>query len=352
MIVAHYRPDEGKGVGGLDAAIDAMTQWQRRAGAEIIEVGAPPVSGPPAAAIHHFHGLWHPWHSDLTRILARDGHPYVVSPHGMLEPWAFRHKFWKKLPYFHLRERGHLARAARLIATAAPEAANLAGHFPRTPVETIPLGRASDTRPDHAAARAALGWSGDPRRTILYLSRLHEKKGLHLLLEAMAPMHLGPFCRLVVVGDGDPDYVRRVRDLAETNRRTLPRIDWLGAIWGEGKWPFLQAADLFCLPTHSENFALAVLEALQVGTPVLTTTGTPWGDLAAGRDGVVVTEPEIESIRRGLLRFVTGPPWSPERREALADWAHATFHWGHLADHHLSLYGRVVGESSRAGYSD
>jgi glycosyltransferase involved in cell wall biosynthesis len=96
---------------------------------------------------------------------------------------------------------------------------------------------------------------------------LHPKKGLDLLLRALAVTELPEMSRLVIVGGGDPYYVSKLRSLAASLADRLPKIDWVGEVWGAARWPYFQGANLFCLPTHSENFGLAVLEACQVGTP-------------------------------------------------------------------------------------
>ena len=341
MKIAHYRPDPGKGVGGLDAAIDALVASLRDGGQRTVEVAAEPESPPEGADIHHFHGLWHPWHSRLANTLVSTGRRYVVSPHGMLEPWAWRHKLWKKLPYYLLLERRYLAQAHALVATAEPEAANLRERFPKSTVAAIPLGLTSDRGPDYARARAQLGID-DRLANLLYLSRLHEKKGLHLLLEALAGMNLRPFCRLLVVGDGPPDYVAQVRAFATAHAARLPEIRWPGAVWGARKWRYLEAADLFCLPSHSENFGLAALEALQVGTRILTTHATPWPSLLDDPAAGIFVEPDVESIQRGLMRFLRERDWSERQRAELAAWTHRRFDWTRLGGDYLALYQRVL----------
>src|SRR4029434_11266956 len=112
-----------------------------------------------------------------------------------------------------------------------------------------------------------------------------------LLLDALATTELPPETRLVIVGGGEPAYVHSLRSAANSLATRLPRIDWIGEIWGDARWPYLQGADLFCLPSHSENFGLTLLEACQVGTPVLTTTATPWGEWLRS-DLVFIAEPK------------------------------------------------------------
>lgn len=258
----------------------------------------------------------------------------------MLETWAWRHKRWKKWPYYHLVEKFHLRRARTILATAPAEAARLRDVLPGMRVEVLPLGLTGGARADYHGARAALGWKPE-ERVLLFLSRLHVKKGLELLIEALAQGPLHPRTRLVVVGGGEPAYLSQLRDLARDRYVNLPLIDWIGEVWGEKRWKYFQGADLFCLPSHSENFGLAVLEALQVGTPALTTTTTPWA-LALGDDRGYIAEPTVASVKRQLDRYFAEPPWSLERRQALADWAWARYHWDALAPSYVELYRSIA----------
>jgi glycosyltransferase involved in cell wall biosynthesis len=285
----------------------------------------------------HFHGLWQFAHARLSRECVKRGLPCVVSPHGMLEPWAWKHKGWKKRPYFRLVERSHLSRVSALLATSEDEAAQLRRFFPRQKVEVIPLGLTGNARPDYGNVRAALDWRED--WVLLYLSRIHPKKGLDLLLEALVGLEgrVPAETRLVIVGDGDPDYLRKLRDYCSTNEARLPRIDWVGPVWGEERWKYFQGADLFCLPSHSENFGLAVLDACQVGTPVLTTNTTPWGACLGDGRGFIAS-PTAASVREGLERFFSTGKRDDAERGALADWAWGEFHWDSLGRRYMEFY--------------
>ena len=332
MKVVFFTPPAEQRIGGLDAAIDGMRGALGRRG---IAVGGelPAQAGD---CVAHFHGLWQPRHARLARECRARGIPYAVSPHGMLEPWAWRHKRWKKWPYFQLVEKGLLAHAQALLATAAPEAARLRRFAPGQRIETLPLGLTGEAEPGYENARKELGWAAE-ERVLLFLSRIHVKKGLHLLLEALATRQPSGPVRLVIVGDGDPAYTARVQRYAKDHARTLPRIDWIGAVWGEGRWKYFQGADLFCLPTHSENFGLAVLEACQVGTPVLTTVETPWAlELGDGRG--YICAPRMEDVREALTRYFSSERWTPDARAALSEWAWTRFHWDALAERYIAFY--------------
>lgn len=336
MKLVFCTPPPEQRTGGLDAAIDGLRSALSRRGIAVHDESAALEAG----ALVHFHGLWQPAHAPLARECAARGIPYLVSPHGMLEAWAWRHKWWKKWPYFHLVEKGHLARAQALLATAPAEARRLQKIFPRNRVEILPLGLTGGARPNYEDARRQLGWTPTDR-VLLFLSRIHVKKGLDLLLRALASDPVPPDLRLIVVGDGAPAYTRTLQNFAEEHSAALPPIEWKGAVWGEQRWPYFQGADLFCLPTHSENFGLAILEACQVGTPVLTTVETPWAEnLAHGRG--FIGQPTVASVRQMLAEFFARPAWKPEQRRDLSEWAWAEYHWEVLAGKYAALYASLA----------
>lgn len=327
-------PPSAQRAGGLEAAVRFLAEAVRALGhpVTVAEASGMPRSEWEDVDLVHFHGLWQPPWPALGRELCARGVPYVVSPHGMLEPWAIRHKWWKKLPYWFAIERRFLLSAASLVATAPQEEARIRTLCKGHPAITLPLGLTGTARPRYREARAELGWAeGEP--VLLYLSRLHVKKGLHLLLEALVDLPLPPGTRLAVVGEGEPAYVRRVRAFAKAQAAALPAIAWVGGVWGDARWAYFQGADLFCLPTHSENFGLAVLEALQVGTPVLTTDATPWKTQLAGRG--FIAQPTVKSLRKTLREALAKMPLS---RENIASWAWSEFDWATLAPRYVRFY--------------
>ena len=337
MRIHFIQPPAAQRIGGLDAAIQSLRVALNRAGL-VVDDEFPTEDG--GGHVVHFHGLWQPAHGRLARECARRSIPYIVSPHGMLEPWAWRHKWWKKWPYFNLFEKSQLLHASTVLATCDTEARRLRERLPGATVESAPLGKTSEARPDYAAARDALGWAPD-ERVLLFLSRLHEKKGLDLLLHALAGIPQPSPTRLVIVGGGEPRYVKRLQALALSMASHLPEINWIGEVWGEARWKYFQGADLFCLPSHSENFGLAVLEACQVGTPVLTTLATPWGEwLAEGRG--YVGEATVGSVKHLMGRFFSEAVRTNAEREQLADWAHTEFSWDALAARYIAIYRAAI----------
>ena len=340
MITYHLQPPPAQREGGLEAAIQGLCGALRGAGVTV-EMELPEKFQ--AGSVVHLHGLWQRAWPAAARRCRAEGVPYVVSPHGMLEPWAWRHKWWKKWPYFYAIERGMLRGASALLATAQDEADRIHARVPGPRVEAIPLGLSGDARPNYIGARAQLGWATE-EKILLFLSRLHPKKGLELLLEGLSrlsPTWAAHGLRLVVVGDGAPEYVRYLHDFAAARAAKLPPIDWIGPVWGDARWPYFQGADLFCLPTYSENFGLAVLESLQVGTPVLTTSATPWGSQLHPPKGYIC-EPHIDSVTHALEQFLRLASAPLNERERLSEWAIARFSWKNLINDYLALYSSLL----------
>jgi len=243
----------------------------------------------------HDHGVWLPSNHQAAAYATRHGIPRVVSPRGMLEPWSLNHRRWKKRAAWAIYQGGDLKRAACLHATSPQEAEQLRKLGLRQPIIVLPNGvRLPDAGPDQR--RPDRGF-----RTALFMSRIHPKKGLPLLLEAWAKLRPEDW-RLRIVGPDELDHVREVRELAG-------RLGIESAVSVEGevddrqKWSIYEAADLFVLPTYSENFGIVVAEALAARSPVITTTGTPWRELAEWKCGWCV-EPTAEAIHDSLRAAV------------------------------------------------
>lgn len=221
-------------------------------------------------------GLWtYPSLVNLRHHRAT-GTPYVVTPHGMLDPWARSRSRWKKQLVRWWFEDAHLRLASCLRATAEMEAGHFRSFGLRQPIAVVPNGiDTPDTvqRPRH----------GGPRR-LLFLSRLHPKKGLPFLLRAWAEIAPNrPDWELVISGPDEIGHEAEMRALAE--RLALPRVRWWGPVAGQAKEDLYRSADLFVLPTHAENFGLVMGEALAHGVPVITTRNAPWEGLRTHRCG-------------------------------------------------------------------
>lgn len=224
----------------------------------------------------HTHGLWEPamhWANILSR---KHAVPYIIQPHGMLEPWALHHaawKKWKKRLALKLYQHRDLQLADLLVATSQDEYRNIRKLGIAQPVAIIPNGVPFD------ATAAAMGRTvANPLvKKALFLSRIHPKKGLLNLMAAWAELKPARW-RLVIAGPDEGGHLAEVMAAARAHG-IADVVDYVGEVEGEKKAVIYREADIFVLPTFSENFGVVVAEALSYGLPVITTKGAPWGDL-------------------------------------------------------------------------
>lgn len=194
--------------------------------------------------------------------------PLVVSPRGTFSPVALAISSLKKKAFWVLAQGPAVRQATLLHATSEDEYRDIRARGLKQPVAVVPNGV------DIPAARPHLR-EGANRRTLLYLGRLHPIKGIENLIKAwtrVAPRHGDWDLRLV--GPGDAAYVASLKALAET--LGAPNITFAEPCYGEAKNDEYAAAELYILPSFSENFGMSVAEALANGTPAIVTHGTPW----------------------------------------------------------------------------
>jgi glycosyltransferase involved in cell wall biosynthesis len=236
------------------------------------------------------HGLWQ-FHGRATRLaLQGTATPYFVYPHGMLDPWfrrAYPLKHLKKIIYWRLVEHKVLRDAAAVLYTCEEERRLAQKTFsPYRCVEKIaPLGISEPT--GDPAQQRELFLTRFPhlrgKRLLLFLGRLHDKKGCDILLRAFArvlkahraPEHEAPLHLVMAGPPASETYLHQLQTLADAELRQAglsnrqQHISFPGMLFGDLKWGAYHAAEAFVLPSHQENFGIAVVEALACGTPVL-----------------------------------------------------------------------------------
>ena len=244
----------------------------------------------------HIHGVWEWYLHNASKAARQSRIPYLFSPHGMLEPWALSHRKWKKKLAWWLYQRNDLKRSEFLLATAPSEAEQFARLGLTNKTVVAPNGIAFPTHLPVEAKRSTPGESSSIR-TALFLSRIHPKKGLGMLAEAWAKVRPQGW-RMKVVGP-DADGHRQWVEFQVERLGLRTSWEFQDAVYGTEKEKVLSNADLFILPTFSENFGIAVAEALAYRLPVITTTGAPWQGLVEHRCGWWVA-PTVEPIAHAL----------------------------------------------------
>jgi len=232
------------------------------------------------------HGIWTQPNHVAASVARELGLPFVVSTHGMLEPWAWRYHAWKKRPAWWLWEHRNLRSAAVLRATAQQEVEALRALGLRNPIALIPNGVDLPPvcqRSEIRSQRSAIRDQKPGVRSALFVSRIHPKKGLLNLVEAWSRVRPVGW-RMVVCGPDECGHTEQVkRAVAEAGLAS--EFDFKSSAYGPEKEALYASADLFVLPTFSENFGIAVAEALAAEMPVITTTGAPWEELRTRQCG-------------------------------------------------------------------
>lgn len=219
--------------------------------------------------IIHNHSLWSMVNVASGCIVPGHKAKLVTSPRGTLSSWALNHSRYRKRALWPLQKKA-LVRADLLHATSYTEYQEIRALGLRAPVAVIPNG--IDLPPPRPTVRDG------STRTVLFLSRIHPKKGIDNLLHAWKPLEARhPEWRLVIAGTGEPQHVADVHELAQS--LGVQRVIFPGPLYGDTKHDAYYNADLFVLPTHSENFGMVVAEALAHGCPAIVTRGAPWRDL-------------------------------------------------------------------------
>lgn len=253
----------------------------------------------------HNHGLWLFPNHYAARAAGRHHIPLVVSPRGMLGPWALEQKKLLKRGLWLLREGRDMRAAAGFHATSEEEALHIRRQGLRQPIAVIPNGVDIPETLSASSLQAGLPFPlPDGKRMALFLSRIHPKKGLENLIEAwtMLPPGLAASWHLAIVGPDTLGYGARIQELI-AHQKLSPRISLHAEAAGGAKHALLQSAELLILPTHEENFGIVVAEALAHGTPVITTRAAPWASLEHHKCGwwiPVGAPPLAECLSRAL----------------------------------------------------
>ena len=246
--------------------------------------------------IVHVHGCWTPQCAWVQKWSQAKGYKVILTPHGMLEPWIMNRNYWiKKLPALMLYQKKAICKANYIHATAEREKVNLLKLGYNDKIRVIP------NAVDVESIKIKESWQRT--KTILFLSRIHEKKGLNFLIKAASILkkELDGY-QIVIAGEGDASYIETLKQMV-LQAEVQNIVSFAGGVYEEEKWKLFRKADVFVLPTFSENFGIAVAEALASGTPVITTKGTPWADLVnydCGWHTEIGTLPTVNALKEFL----------------------------------------------------
>lgn len=319
QVFSHSRKSETMDLNSKSISIECVSIWGHGLARQMEKVGIKDCN------ILHDHGQWLPINHASRVVASKYSIARVVSPHGMLSPWARTQKRLKKLLAWRLYSRRDLECANVVHATSQLECDELRSFGIRAPIAIIPNGV---NPPVHFS-----DFTKPERPYILFMSRIHKKKGIAELLNVWERLGDKGY-ELVLAGPDEQGIMASSK---------LPRnVRYVGMVRGEEKSKLLYEASLFVLPSYSENFGVVVAEAMMAGVPVLTTKNTPWELIKNEKCGWWIDMNEMELERTLVEAMQIQPDQLRAMGQRSKEIAFQEFQWDSVVDKFLCLYHWVL----------
>ncbi len=293
------------------------------------------------ADVLHLHTPWDIGNLYLARCARKTRTPYIVSAHGMLDNWSMAQRNSKKQAYLWIVGARMLERASFVHCTAAAELEQATKWFPQGKGKIQPLVFDLSEYKDLPGVEAAQEkWPilKNDRPTLLFLSRIHYKKGIEILVDAIAAMkEQGRDVNALIAGSGDEQYLQTIKEQVREHGLE-DRIEFVGHVSGDEKLSLFEAADVFVLPTSQENFGFVFFEAMACGTPVVTTRDVDtWPELEES-GGAIVAPRNVESITAAVETLLDDDSKRREMGQRGRDWALDRFSGSRVIEEYADLY--------------
>jgi len=289
--------------------------------------------------IFHDNGIWLPYSGDVLEVARRSQGKVITTIHGMLEPWAMNFRRSKKIAGWYIYQKNRLMKNTLLHATSVDEARNLRELGLMLPITVIPNGtQIPDMDIDQVSPNPET-------KTILFLSRIHPKKGLLNLIKAID--EIKPQGWKIIIAGYDEGNHQEVIQRAVNQAGLEDYFSFPGPIDDQEKWELYRSVDLFILPSYSENFGMVVAEALASGLPVITTQGTPWNELVDYNCGwwIEPTVPAlIESLREAFALENSELRQMGRNGRQLVE---KNYSWSSIADKMIDIYSWMLNDQGK-----
>lgn len=293
----------------------------------------------------HVHALFS-YASTIAMTISRlKGIPYIQTPHGLLCKWSLQQSTKKKQMYLRILERSNLNHSQVIHLTSDREQQEVSNLKLKVPNLVLPLGLSQPVIVPNARyhLRQKLNIQAD-EPIILFLSRLHPKKGLDYLISALGKLSEYPF-QFVIAGSGTADYENEVKSLL-ISHGIENRTHLVGFVEGETKNLLLQGSDLFALTSHSENFGVSVLEALAVGLPVLITPGVALASVVQEHNVGYVTELDASAIASTIENHLNNPQQAKEIGDRARKLICEQYTWDSIGKKLIQVYQTIINGKS------
>ena len=289
----------------------------------------------------HVHAIFS-YASTIAMAIARIKNvPYITRPLGQLCEWSLQQSKLRKQIYLNVIERSNLLHSKSLHFTAEQEKTEFNQLGLNIPNFILPHGVYIPTPISDAKTQVRkILHILDQRPIVLFMSRIHPKKGLEYLISALSKLKEYNFV-LVIAGSGDPDYINQIKDLLETHD-ICDRTHMIGFVKGETKNLYLQGADIFALTSHSENFGIAAIEALAAGTPVLITDGVAIAPMVKEQAIGYVTKLEVEAIASIIQEFFDHPDIARQKGDRATLYIAEHYSWAKITRRLMTVYKNLL----------
>lgn len=278
--------------------------------------------------IIHIHGLWSFVNYLISKYALKNNIPLIIHPHGMLESWALNRKFLKKKIAYLFYQKNILQKASVIIASSKKESDSIKKLGLKKNIKIIPNGI-------NFFKKKIFRNYNKKILNALVLSRLHPGKGIDDLIKSWSSINQNKW-HLNIVGDGFANYVNYLKKLKNTFDYQN-NITFLGHYGHDKKKKIFKNSDLFISPSYSENFGLSIIEALNYGLPVITTTKTPWGKIKDYQCGWII-EPGTESLNKLLPRILFSKSFMLQSYSRKAYKFSKKFDWKIITKEYFKLY--------------
>ncbi len=289
----------------------------------------------------HVHAIFS-YTSTATMAIARlKNVPYIVRPLGQLCQWSLQQSQRKKQLYLRVIEQANLNHAKAIHFTTKAECDEAQELGLKAPGVIIPHGLT--IAPKIASASLQLRqWLHLPEDepVILFMSRIHPKKGLEILIQALAQL-LDQQFTFVIAGSGDPNYEKEIHACLQQSEMG-DRTRMLGFIEGEKKDLLLQGSDLFALTSYSENFGVAVLEALASGLPCVVTPGVALSTVVKQQDLGIISEMDEAAIATAIRTCLLKPEVTKEKGDRARQFIFENYTWDKIAANLVEIYDAII----------
>lgn len=290
----------------------------------------------------HSQNLWTLFYNKVARIARECEIPYIMTPRGTLEPWSLSQKRLKKIIALSIYQKNDLRKANCILATSKMEAANVRRLGIKTPIAVIPNGI------DVSEYKCrSIDFLPKVKKQILFLSRIHPKKGIEVLIRSWASIEkLYPDWNVVIAGNGDEAYIHSLRELINSYM-LLERVKIIPPVFGKKKKELYCESSLFVLPTYSENFGMVIAEAMSCGVPVVTTNGTPWQELNELNIGWCI-DLSVENLSKVLKEAMDlGPEKLFNKGLQCSKHIHDNYQYSEVAKKNLATYEWILNSKQK-----